>query len=266
MLSVAIITKNEARNIQDCLKSVSWAEDIVVVDQFSADGTADLATRLGARVFQEPWKGFASQKNCAIEKTSGSWVLSLDADERITPALRDEIRAVISGQDTSDGYYIPRKNFFCGQWIRHGGWYPDYNLRLFKKSAGRFEERAVHEKMVVNGRTGYLKHPMEHQTYSSVADYLERMERYSRLAAREIPGKGPWSRWHTLTLRPPLTFLSMYLLQRGFLDGTKGFFLAVSYAYYTFLKYYRYYERDFDFEAQTTTSSTPPSRTSSGSP
>ena len=255
MLSVAIITKNEARNIEDCLKSVSWADDIIVVDQFSEDGTADLATGLGARVFQEAWKGFASQKNSALEKTSQSWVLSLDADERIPPALRDEIRTVISQQDASEGYFIARKNFFCGQWIRHGGWYPDYNLRLFKKSAGQFEERTVHEKMVVKGRTGYLKHPMEHHTYSSVADYLERMERYSRLAAGEISGKGPWSRWHTLTLRPPSTFLSMYFLQRGFLDGTKGLFLAVSYAYYTFLKYYRYYDRDLGLEEQKTDTS-----------
>lgn len=244
VLSVAMITKNEARNIEDCLRSVSWVEDIVVVDQFSDDGTADLAVRFGARVFQEPWKGFASQKNSAIDKTSQPWVLSLDADERITPELRDEIRTEIGKQDASEGYFIARKNFFCGRWIRHGGWYPDYNLRLFKKGAGRFEERAVHEKVMVKGRTGRLRHPMEHHTYGSVADYLLRMERYSRLAAAEISGKGPWSRWHTLTLRPPFTFLNMYLVQRGFLDGTKGFFLAVSYAYYTFLKYYRYYERD----------------------
>ena len=255
MLSVTVITKNEAGNIEDCLRSVAWAQEIVVVDQFSSDGTADMAKGLGARVYQESWKGFALQKNSAVEKAMGDWILSLDADERITGPLKEEIEETIGRKDAFHGYFIGRKNFFSGQWIRHGGWYPDYCLRLFKRGSGRFEERAVHEKVLVQGPTGYLKNPMEHYTYRSVADYLLRMERYSRLAAEEISGKGRWSRWHTLTLRPPVTFLNMYLLQRGFLDGTKGFFLAVSYAYYTFLKYYRYYEQDFDLQTRSNSDS-----------
>jgi glycosyltransferase involved in cell wall biosynthesis len=246
MLSVTVITKNEARNIEDCLRSVAWAQEIIVVDQYSTDGTAGMAKGLGARVYQESWKGFAGQKNSALEKATGDWILSLDADERVPLPLRAEIENTMSRKDAFHGYFIARRNFFSGRWIRHGGWYPDYCLRLFKKRSGRFEERAVHEKVVVEGPAGYLKNPLEHYTYRSVADYLIRMERYSRLAALEIAEAKRPMLWSALTLRPAFTFLNMYLLRGGFLDGKKGLFLAASYAYYTFLKYYRFSEKDLD--------------------
>jgi glycosyltransferase involved in cell wall biosynthesis len=198
-----------------------------------------VAASCGARVFQEPWHGFAKQKNIAVDRTTGPWVLSVDADERVTDSLRMEIEAVLERDGPEDGYFIARKNYFCGQWIRHGGWYPDYSLRLFRREKGRFEERAVHEKVVVRGGVGYLTHPLEHFTYASVSDYLRRMDRYSGLAAREMACGGRQVRWHHLVLRPFFTFLKMYGLRLGFLDGRAGFFLAISYAYYTFLKYYR---------------------------
>ncbi len=238
-LSVTIITRNEAPNIRRCLDSLRWAAEIVVVDQFSEDGTQEAAASCGARVFQEPWHGFAKQKNIAVDRTTGPWVLSIDADERVTDSLRMEIEAVLERDGPEDGYFIARKNYFCGQWIRHGGWYPDYSLRLFRREKGRFEERAVHEKVVVRGGVGYLTHPLEHFTYASVSDYLRRMDRYSGLAAREMACGGRQVRWHHLVLRPFFTFLKMYGLRLGFLDGRAGFFLAISYAYYTFLKYYR---------------------------
>ncbi len=245
-LSVTIISRNEAQNIEACLKSVDWASEVVLVDQFSDDGTAEIAEKFGARVFQENWKGYAGQKNSAVEKANGNWILSLDADERVSNDLRLEIESAVNSSFPLDGYYIPRKNFLCGQWIRYGGWYPDYNLRLFRKGAGHFQERAVHEKVILDGRAGYLKNPLEHYTYRSTKDYIERLERYSGRAAAEISGRGRWSRWHTLTLRPLFTFLNMYFFRRGILDGTAGLFLAVSYAYYTFLKYYRFYEKHID--------------------
>ena len=245
-LSVTIISRNEAQNIEACLKSVGWASEVVLVDRFSDDGTDGIAEKLGAKVFQENWKGYAGQKNSAVEKANGNWILSLDADERVSNDLRFEIESAVNSSSPFDGYYIPRKNFFCGQWIRYGGWYPDYNLRLFRKGAGHFQERAVHEKVILDGRAGYLKNPLEHYTYRSIRDYIERLERYSGLAAAEISDRGRWSRWHTLTLRPLFTFLNMYLFRRGILDGTAGLFLAVSYAYYTFLKYYRFYEKHID--------------------
>lgn len=238
-LSAAIITRNEAHNIGRCLDSLSWVPEVVVLDQFSEDGTADMAASRGARVFQEEWRGFAAQKNLAVDRTTGRWVLSIDADECVTEPLRAEIEAVLEGDGPEDGYFIPRRNYFCGRWIRYGGWYPDYSLRLFRKGKGRFEDRAVHEKVVVDGATGYLKAPLEHFTYVSVSDYLQRMDRYSSLAARELARAGRKARWHQWLVRPLFTFLKMYALKLGFLDGRAGFFLAVSYAYYTFLKYYR---------------------------
>ncbi len=244
MLSVAIITRNEALNIEDCIKSVAWASDVVVLDQFSTDGTAEMASALGARVFQEEWKGFAGQKMSALEKTNGEWTLSLDADERVSAPLQMEIGEKISEKSDINGYFVPRRNYFAGSLIRHGGWYPDYCLRLFRKGLGRFEERAVHESVTVPGPLGYLKNPIEHYTYRSVGDFLVRMEKYSRLAALEISGKRRLWPFSALLFRPPFTFLSMYVLRGGFLDGRKGLFLAISYSYYTFLKYYRSCEGD----------------------
>lgn len=246
-LSVTIITRNEAANIEACMKSVQSASEIIVVDQLSTDGTADIARSLGAQVYEEEWKGYAGQKNSALDKARGPWILSLDADERVTPSLWREIEQTVSREGDRAGYCIKRKNFFCGKWIRHSGWYPDYTLRLFRKDSGRFQERTVHERVVVKGKTGYLKHPLEHYTYRSVAAYLARMERYSRLAAREMHtnGKKPPT-WLTLVFRPLFTFFKMYALKRGFMDGMPGLFLAVSYSYYTFLKYYRLNEENLD--------------------
>lgn len=246
-VSVTIISKNEAQNIKECLHSVAWASEIVLVDQFSEDGTAEIANQFGAKVFKEPWRGFSRQKNFAISKASGPWILSLDADERVTPSLRKEIEEKLSQEDEYSGYYIARKNFFCRQWIRHGGWYPDYTLKLFRKNKGHFQDRAVHEKVVVDGKVGYLEHPLEHFTYKSVSDFLVRLDTYSRLAAQELPAKSRSSISYALCLRPLFTFINMYLLRGGILDGIAGFFLAVSYAYYTFLKYYRFYQDHFDY-------------------
>ena len=244
-VSVTVISKNEAHNIRECLRSVGWASEIIVVDQFSEDETVTIAEEFGAKIFRQAWHGFAKQKNFAIEKATCPWILSLDADERVTPALRQEIEDKLTKENKYNGYYIARKNFFCGKWVRHGGWYPDYTLRLFRKSHGNFENREVHEKIVVIGKVGYLKHPLEHFTYRSIQDFLLRLERYSRLAARELPNKNRWSISYSLCLKPLYTFMKMYLIRRGILDGTPGFFLAISYAYYTFLKYYRFYQDHF---------------------
>lgn len=238
-VSVAIITRNEVLNIRRCLESLKWASEIVMVDQFSEDGTVEAAASYGARIVQEPWHGFAAQKNIAVDHATKPWVLCIDADERVTEELRCEIEQVLERDGPADGYFIARKNYFCGRWIRYGGWYPDYSMRLFRKGLGRFETRAVHEKVVVKGKVGYLKHPFEHFTYTSVGDYLLRMERYSGLAAGEMRRSEKRARWTDLVFRPLFTFAKMYGLKLGFLDGRAGFFLAVSYAYYTFLKYYR---------------------------
>jgi glycosyltransferase involved in cell wall biosynthesis len=236
-ISVAIITQNEERNIRECLESVRWADEIVVVDNGSIDETRQICQDFPARVYLEEWKGFSSQKNSAIEKTRNEWVLSLDADERVSPDLRREIESTLEGNPLCDGYFIARKNFFLGRWIEHCGWYPDYNLRLFRKSRGRFQERAVHERVEIEGKVGYLKHPLEHYTYRSLNDFFQRMDDYSTLAAREMRNEGKKYRFFDVFFRPPFTFLQMFLLRAGFLEGYLGFLLSVLYSFYTFAKY-----------------------------
>ncbi len=236
-LSVAIITKNEEANIGPCLQSVGWADEVIVVDSGSQDGTRRVCEEFRARFLTEEWKGFARQKNSAIDKARNEWILSLDADERITPELRREIEEVLRGDALADGYFIARQNFFCGRWIRRCGWYPDYNLRLFRKSQGRFRERSVHERVEVKGPTRYLRHPMEHHTYRSLSEFLQRMDRYSTLAAEEMEREKRKFRHTDSLLRPPLTFLQMYLLRAGFLEGYAGFLLSLLYSFYTFAKY-----------------------------
>ena len=236
-ISVAIITKNEEANIRDCLESVRWADDIVVVDSGSTDQTLKICGEFPIRVFGEEWKGFARQKNSAIAKTRQEWVLSLDADERVTGKLKEEIARTLDSNQSLDGYFIARKNFFLGRWIKRCGWYPDHNLRLFRKERGLFEEREVHERMKVQGRVGYLKEPLEHFSYRTLSDFIQRLDRYSSLAAREMRREGRRFRRVDYFFRPPFTFLQMYLLRAGFLEGYFGFLLAVLYSFYTFAKY-----------------------------
>ena len=236
-ISVAIITKNEGQNIRECLESVKWADEIVVIDNGSTDETLKICGEYRARVFPEDWKGYSDQKNSAIEKTRNEWVLSLDADERIGPELRQEIEGALQGNPSVDGYFIARKNFFLGRWIRHCGWYPDLNLRLFRKSRGRFQERAVHEKVDLQGKSATLKNPLIHETYRSLSDFFQRMDRYSTLAAREMSREGRRCRFVDVLFRPPLTFLQMYVLRAGFLEGYFGFLLSILYSFYNFAKY-----------------------------
>lgn len=236
-ISVAIITKNEEGNIRECLKSVKWADEIVVVDNGSMDRTLEICREYGAQVHKEDWKGYAGQKNSAIEKTRNEWVLSLDADERVSPELRREIEATLEGCPSVDGYFIARKNYFLGRWIRHCGWFPDLNLRLFRKSRGRFQERSVHERVNLKGKTARLKTPLVHETYRSLEEFLQRMDRYSSLAAREMQKEGKKFRFTQVLFHPPFTFLQMYFLRAGFLEGYFGFILAGLYSYYTFAKY-----------------------------
>jgi glycosyltransferase involved in cell wall biosynthesis len=236
-LSATIITYNEEKNIRDCLESLTWTDEIIVVDSFSTDRTLEICQEYTDRIYRERWKGYARQKNSALEKVSFPWILSIDADERVTPELKEEIAGILEDADKVDGYYLPRRNFFLGRWIRHGGWYPDYTVRLFKKGKGRFVPRKVHESAVISGTTGYLKNPLEHYTYKSVSEFLKRMDRYSTLSAREYFERGRRASPVRILVAPLLTFVRMYIIQRGFLDGYLGFLLSVLYSYYTLTKY-----------------------------
>ncbi len=242
-LSVVIITLNEEANLARTLSSVAWADEIVVLDSGSTDRTREVAESFHARFFEEPWKGFAAQKNSALEKVTGDWVLSLDADEEVEPALAEEIRDVLLANPSVAGFRIPRKNFFLGRWIKHGGFYPDDKLRLFRRGAGQFEDRLVHEDMRLDGATALLKGNLLHNAYPTLDSYIEHMNRYSSLGAQMATEKRP--RGFSLidiVLRPKLTFLYNYVLRFGFLDGREGLLLHAYHATYVSWKYAKAWE------------------------
>jgi len=240
-ISVTIITLNEEENIRDCLESVRWADEILVSDSGSTDKTADICREYGARVFSDSWLGFGRQKNLVAGRAKNNWVLNIDADERATPELKKELAAAASS-GSADGYYIARKNYFGDRWIRHCGWYPDYNLRLYRKDKGAFSERSVHEAVEVKGKKARLKNHFVHHTYKDVADYLERMQRYSTLAAKEMFDNGKKAALTDILLRPPFTFFKMFVIKGGFLDGAPGAMLSFLYAAYTLSKYAKLWE------------------------
>lgn len=237
-ITVTIIALNEEDNIRACLESVKWADEIIVSDSGSADKTKEICRGYGAKVFDDAWHGFGKQKNICAGRAKNLWVFNIDADERATPELKDEIFKALSSGGAA-GYLMPRKNFFGGTWVRHCGWYPDYNLRLYRKDKGRFSERRVHEAVTVDGRTSRLNGALIHHTYRDVADYLKRMDRYSSLSAEEMLKNGKKAGFTDLYLRPVFTFLKMYFLKLGFLDGRLGLLLSRLYARYTFEKYYK---------------------------
>jgi glycosyltransferase involved in cell wall biosynthesis len=241
-LSVTIITHNEEANIIPCLESAKWADEIVVLDSNSTDGTVALARQFTDRVLSVPWQGFGKNKNQAVAEARMEWIFVLDADERITPALRQEIQAILQAGGPADGYRVPRRNHFCGRFIKHLGWYPDYSIRLFRKAKGRFNEREVHESVEINGQVSTLQEPMLHYTYKSISDFVLRMDRYSTLAAQELLKQGRQPLWGELIWRPFFTFLKLYVLQKGFLAGGDGYTLAFLYSTYNFLKYYKFRE------------------------
>jgi (heptosyl)LPS beta-1,4-glucosyltransferase len=237
-LSVTVIALNQEAHIGECLASVSFADEIVVVDTGSTDRTVELARTYTDRVLQAHWQGFGRTKNYALDQARGHWVFSLDTDERVPPALRDEILAVVAADGPLDGYRVPRKNYFCGRWIRHLGWYPDYTLRLFRRGRGRFRDREVHEEVVVDGPVGTFQTPLEHYSYRSVSEYVTRMDRYARLAAQELAKAGRRPHPGELFYRPFFSFFHLFFIRRGFLEGAPGYTLAVLMSMYKFLKYY----------------------------
>ena len=242
-LSVVVVTRNEEERLRACLEAVVWADEIVVVDAESEDKTVAIAQEFTDCVVVRPWPGYAAQKNTALDLATGDWVLSLDADEVVSPELRAEIARVLASDGPADGYAVPRRNIFCGRWVRHGGLYPDRQLRLFRRGRGRFEARAVHESVRVDGRVESVAGHLEHRSYRDVSDFLLRADRYSTLAAEEAVAQGQRAGVSALVLRPFGRFLAMYVVQGGFLDGWRGFLLATLYAYYVLIRSAKIWER-----------------------
>lgn len=236
-LSVILIARNEAHNIEACLQSVAFADEWIVVESASTDDTAERARRWGAQVVStEDWPGFGPQKNRALDLARGKWVLSIDADERVTPELAAEIQAVIAGGD-KDAYDIPRLSSFCGKPIRHSGWWPDYVLRLFKRDCARFTDVAVHERVVVDGSVGKLAGHFTHAAYDSLDSLITKINRYSSDAAAMMHARGKRTSVLGTVGHASWTFVRIYLVRRGFMDGRHGFVLAVAAAAGSFFRY-----------------------------
>jgi glycosyltransferase involved in cell wall biosynthesis len=238
-LSVIIITKNESANIRACLESVAWADEIIVVDSGSTDGTLEIAREFTPHVHvHADWPGFGAQKNRALDYASKDWVLSLDADERVTPELRTEIEAVLQNAQ-ADGYEIPRLSNFCGRFMRHSGWHPDYVLRLFKRGKGRFSDALVHESVQMQGSTARLHQPLLHYSYRDFEDVLSKLNSYSSAASTMLQRRGKKGSLAQAVVHGLWAFIRTYFLRAGFLDGREGFMLAVMNAensYYRYIK------------------------------
>ena len=244
-LSLCLITYNEERNLDECISSfASLADEIVIIDSGSKDRTPEIAKKYEARFYTAPFEGFGRQKQRAVDRASGSWILIVDADERATPSLLEEIRTIIKNEGSLDGYEINRTNFFLGKPILHSGWAPDYLLRLFRNGAGRCSDNLVHEEILVKGKIGRLNATLHHYTYRTMEDYLKKSARYASLSAKEKRKKGAHPSLMKVLLDPPFVFFKMYVMKQGFRDGREGLFLAILYGFYTAIKYIWMYYPD----------------------
>ncbi len=241
-LSVTIITLNEASHVAEAVASAAWADEVIVVDCGSTDATVALARAAGARVETRAWTGWIDQKNFAAGLAAHDWIFSLDADERMTPALASEITAVLTKGPDYRGYRVPRVTFHLGRWIRTTDFYPDFQTRLYDRRAARWRGKYVHESVQVDGPSGQLTEELQHYSYRDLSDHLDRINHYTTLAARQMHEAGRRSTAAHLLVHPPAAFLRNYVLRRGFMDGTAGLMLSAVNAYSVFLKFAKLWE------------------------
>jgi glycosyltransferase involved in cell wall biosynthesis len=238
-LSVVVITKNEERNIAPCLETVQWADEMVVVDAESSDRTVPITRQYTDKVFVKPWPGFGLQKNFGMTQASSDWILILDADERVTEELRGEAQACIEGwrPGAPVAYRIPRRNYFYGAWVRGGGVYPDYQVRLFRRGLAHYNDVAVHENLIVDGEIGTLAGHLDHYTERRIQDHFKKFGLYTTLAAQEKAKTVRMVGWSDLVFRPFVIWFKTYVLKQGFRDGVCGLIVCVFASMYTFVKY-----------------------------
>ncbi|MEW5795977.1 MAG: glycosyltransferase family 2 protein [Candidatus Zixiibacteriota bacterium] len=236
-LSVVIIARNEEANISRCLESVQWADEIIVGDSGSDDRTVPIAQSYSAKIVTYVWRGFGPAKQIVTDHAEGEWILSIDADEEVTSDLADEIRAAIADSGGIVGFRLPRRTQFLGRWIAHGGWYPDLVLRLYRRGRGRFTDAHVHEEVLVDGPTGCLGHDLLHYSYPNLDVYLDKLNKYTTLAAEDALRRGQTAGPARIIFNPLAKFLKQYILRAGFLDGREGLLLAVLSAGYVMTKY-----------------------------
>jgi glycosyltransferase involved in cell wall biosynthesis len=236
-ISATIITLDEQRNIARAIESLRCCDEIVVVDSGSVDRTIEVAAKLGARIVEAAWRGYAGQKNLAAEKATYDWILSIDGDEALSEALEAEIWQIKKTGPHYDAYTMPRMAQYLGRWILHSGWYPDRKVRFYDRRKARWEGDYVHESVRVDGRMGHLQYNLLHFTCESLSEHLKTMDRYTTLAAEELVSRGRKVRWTDLVLDPFWTFIRTYFFRAGFLDGTEGLTIAFMAAVHNFLKY-----------------------------
>lgn len=241
-LSVTIITLNEAEHIAAAIDSAAWADEILVVDSGSTDKTAEIARAKSVTLLSRDWPGYVDQKNFAAERASNDWIFSLDADERITPALAAEIRALLAGEPPMRGYRLPRVTYHLGRWVRTTDFYPDFQTRLYDRRAARWRGKYVHESVAVDGPVGRLRNELEHYSFRNLRDQLDRINHYTTLAARQMHEAGRRAGPADLLLHPPAAFLRNYVLRRGLFDGTAGLTISLMNAYSVFLKFAKLWE------------------------
>jgi len=242
-LTVTVITRNEAANLAGALESVTWADEIVVVDSRSSDETVEIARRYASRVEIHDWKGYSAQRNYAADIAANDWILALDADERVPPALAAEIQQILRTEPASRGYRMPRVSFYLGRWIRGTDWYPDYQLRLYDRRIGQFNGKRVHESVELSeGASGTLKNDLQHYPYRDISDHVTSIDHYTTLAAEEWAAAGRHTGLLDVVFHPPAAFLRNYVLRGGFRDGMAGFLISVLNSYYVFLKILKLWE------------------------
>ncbi len=240
-LSVIVITLNEERNIRECLESVKWADEVIVVDSQSKDRTVEIAREFTEKIFVIEWKGYGETKNFALSKVTNDWALWLDADERVPKELAEEIRQTIQ-TSARNAFEVARRAYFLGKWIKHCGWYPGYVVRLFKKDSAKFNQSLVHEKVEFSGTIGRLNNDLLHFTDENLFHYFSKFNNYTSLAAQEMKRAGKTFSLYDVLVRPPFLFFKMYVLRLGFLDGIHGLILSAASAAYVFVKYGKLWE------------------------
>ncbi len=236
-LSVVIITKNEEKNLTRCLESVKWADEIIVVDSKSTDLTIEIAQKYKTEILIIDWTGFGPAKNEGVAQATSEWILSIDADEVVTPLLKEEILDIAKNSQQCNGFYINRKTNFLGKWIQYSGWYPDYVLRLFRKDEGKFDNARVHEKLIVNGKTERLNNDLLHYSYPNLKHYFEKANLYTTLGARDSFEKGKKVSLSDITVRPFASFIKHYIIKQGYRDGIEGLFISAFSALSVMVKY-----------------------------
>ena len=242
-ITATVITLNEEHNIAEALQSLSWADEIIVVDSESTDRTVELARRSTDRVFIRPWPGYSAQKNFAADEAANDWIFSLDADERVSPELADQIKKLKLGIPGPAAFAMPRLTSYLGRWIKHSGWHPDYKVRLYDRKRASWQGDYVHEALEVDGQVERIKGNILHYTVRDASEHHLRMDRYTTLAAMQMVSRGKHVSVASLLLSPAVVFLRSYILKLGFLDGTPGLAIARFAAHYEFLKHLKVWEQ-----------------------